>query len=281
MAALPVPTLNELMQDKVYNAIVEEDGQELWLTRLGASVIGEECLRSMFYSWRGYTHKLFPGRILRLFETGHLQEDRIVRDLLRAGYEVWATDSKGRQFTYTDETGHGVCKTDGVIRGVPGHETEPLVMEIKTHADKSFKDVTKKHVAASKRYHYYQLQMGMWLTGLSGGLYVSLNKNDEQYYFEYVEPNLVVQERIQQTIIKQVEAEIIPTRLSDDQDNHFGCMWCDHKDVCTGRAEPVRHCRSCVNAQAWEGGEWLCRSRGVLLNREEQLTGCSEYEVKK
>jgi hypothetical protein len=235
----------------------------------------------LYYNWRGYTNYLFEGRILRLFETGHQQEDRIVMDLLKAGYEVWAADERGKQFTYLDASGHGVVKLDGVIKGVPGYEEIPLVLEIKSHNDKSYGGVNSKGVAAEKRFHYWQVQMGIWLTQLTGGLYVSVNKNDEQLYFEYIAPDLRIQSKIQETIESLVRATIIPTRISETPDDYFGCRWCDHKAVCTGKAEPERHCRSCVYSKPWDNGEWLCTKLGVLLNREDQLNGCSEYEVKK
>jgi hypothetical protein len=43
--------------------------------------------------------------MLRLFETGHLQEERIVEDLRRAGFAVWDKREDGRQFEFIDETG--------------------------------------------------------------------------------------------------------------------------------------------------------------------------------
>lgn len=278
MAALPQP--ENTMADTIYAAIEKESrGKLLYLARIGASSIGEECLRSLWYSWRAYDDKQFGGRMLRLFETGHLQEDRIIADLRRAGYDVWSHDDDGKQFTYTDETGHFVCKLDGVIKGVPGAEKTPHDLEVKTHSKKSYEELKKKNVERAKPFHYWQMQAGMLYSGLTRALYVALCKDDEDYHIERLRPDAEVQEGVKRKIITLVEARMPPAGISADG-GAFGCKWCDMRDVCVNGKEPIRTCRSCQHSEpVKKDGAWVCTLTGAVLSQDEQRATCEEYEV--
>lgn len=269
------------MVDSIYGAIEKEEKRDLYLTRIGASGIGEPCLRSIWYSWRSYDNKQFGGRMLRLFGTGHWQETRVIEDLRRAGYAVWDFDENGKQFTYTDETGHFVCKLDGVIKDVPTAEKTPHDLEIKSHNKKSFEELKKKGVQEAKPLHYWQMQAGMLFSGLPRALYVAVCKDDEDYHIERLRPDEAVQDEICVKINKLVEARIPPIGISSDGKS-FGCKWCDNKDVCTGEKEPIRTCRSCIHSVPMkQNGEWLCEFHGHILSSSDQLAGCENYEVLK
>lgn len=271
----------QLLIDRIYEAIEEEEKKDLYLARIGASSIGDPCLRSLWLSWRAYDDKKFGGRMLRLFKTGHLQEDRILEDLRRAGFELWSHDENGKQWTYTDETGHFVCKLDGVIRGVPTAEKTPHDLEIKTHSLKSFDEVRKKGVQVSKPLHYYQMQAGMKFGKLPRALYLALCKNDEDYHAERIYPDEAVQNEIQVKINKLVDATIPPIGISEDGKS-FACKWCDMREVCIGEKEPIRTCRSCRNVIVCKNeGAWACGLTGQILNNDQQKAACEDYEVLK
>ena len=67
-------------------------------THLGASLIGGECSRALWYGFRWATKPKFSGRILRLFNRGHLEEARFISLLLMIGCTVYQQDEKGNQF---------------------------------------------------------------------------------------------------------------------------------------------------------------------------------------
>jgi len=266
------------MIDRIYAHYEKQNEKPIYLARIGASGIGDPCLRSIWLSWRAYDDKKFEGRMLRLFSTGHLQEERIQDDLSKAGFQVWTHQEDGNQFTYTDETGHFVCKLDGVIKGVVGAEKTPHDLEIKTHSLKSFEGVTKKGVEKSKPVHFYQMQAGMLFSKLPRALYVALCKNDEHYHIERIYPDKAIQDEIGYKIIKLVEARTPPVGISDDA-GAFDCKWCDMKEVCVGK-KPIKTCRSCDHVQVVpKNGEWLCTLHGNVLSNGEQKAACDNYEV--
>ena len=71
MAPLPPrasPTVEAIL------AAYEAEAGDGFREHLGASVIGRECDRALWYEFRWITRAAQGGRMLRLFETGRLEE---------------------------------------------------------------------------------------------------------------------------------------------------------------------------------------------------------------
>jgi hypothetical protein len=226
--------------------------------------------------WRGYDRVEFDGRMLRLFMTGHLQEDRIIADMKQAGFTIYEKDSNGDQFTFTDETGHFVVKLDGVIKGVPSAENTPHVLEVKTHNKNSFTELEKKGIVISKPMHYYQVQAGMLFSGIDRGLYTALCKDDEKFYIRRIKPDTHTQNDILKRIDILVNSEIRPARLGES-DEAYPCRWCDFKEVCFDKKPPLKNCRTCEYSKPVSEGKWWCEKNDFNLPMELQLEGCESY----
>ena len=277
MAEIPNNTFE--MIDRIYAAIEKKELQKFRLTRLGASSIGTECSRAVWYAWRAFIKPKFNGRMLRLFRTGHLQEDRIVDDLKVAGFSVWEVDpDTNEQWTYTDTTGHFVAKLDGVIKGVVGAEKTPHTLEIKTHSKKSFDEVCKAGVIRAKPVHFAQMLAGMYLSGLRRGLYVALCKDNEQYYIERIAFDASAAAKLGEKIGKIISSTLPPERISDKED-YFACKWCDSVGVCKKGEMPIRTCRSCEHVELESEGKWSCGLMKMELTPEAQLKACEHYSV--
>ena len=93
MAPLPPPPTPTL--DAIYAAYVAE-ADDGFRDHLGASIIGKDCERALWYDFRWVTRRGFSGRMLRLFDTGKREEDRLVRDLRRTGATVLDADPGDR-----------------------------------------------------------------------------------------------------------------------------------------------------------------------------------------
>ena len=270
-----LPRHNSALEELIYRSYeVKEAKKPMRLTRIGASGIGEECVRAIWYDWRGFFNGSFSGRILRLFQTGHLQEDRIVQDLKNAGLEVWDRDpATGEQWVYTDGSGHFVCKPDGVVRGVPGAEKTPHLLEIKTSNVNGFKELESRGVRVAKPEHYYQMQAGMWLAGLTRALYVALRKDDEKYYIERIEIDPKCVEDIQHKILKLTTLSSTPPRITE-KEGDWRCKFCDAKDVCWKKEKPLLNCRTCEYALLLPEGGWQCAKLAKVLTPSDQMKGC-------
>ncbi len=275
------PRPAQVIIDRIYKTYEKKEAEKgFYLGRLGASFLGEECPRKTWLSWRAYAKAQFDGRMLRLFGTGHWQEERIVADLHAAGLDVWDRDDEtGEQVQFIDETGHFIVKLDGVVKGVPESEKAAHVLEIKTHNKNSFSGLEKHGVEKAKPEHYVQMQAGMMLSGIKRALYVAVCKDDEKFYVERIKADDSVQAEAQKKIIRLVNATIRPAGISEDASS-FGCKYCDMKAVCTGAVPPLKTCRSCVHANpAQLPGEWVCGLYGTILSKEAQIDACPEYQV--
>lgn len=277
MVAIP-PKPEQQIIDRMYAAIEKQkESPDLYLGRLGSSFIGEECLRQVWLDWRGFAREEFEGRMLRLFETGHLQEARIVADLRRAGFAVWDQRPDGRQYEWQDASGHFITKVDGVIKDVPESD-KPHLLEVKTHNKNSFSALQKKGVQEAKPTHYAQMQISMALGGFTRALYVAVCKDDEQFYVERVREDKPEQEKLLRRIEKLVDARLRPAGISDDGSS-FGCKYCAQRQVCTREVEPLRHCRTCAMCTPGPEGKWVCELNKDTLSLDRQRLGCEHYEA--
>lgn len=279
MVALPTRPEQQVI-DRVYAAIAKQRANpDLYLGRLGSSTIGEECIRQVWLDWRGYAREQFDGRMLRLFNTGHLQEARIIEDLRQAGFSVWDKDENtGRQFEFADKMGHFVTKIDGIIKGIPECEKTAHLLEVKTHNKNSFASLVKKGVREAKPSHYAQMQISMKLANLSRAVYVAICKDDEQLHVERIKEDPDEQRRLEQKIERLVAARLRPVGISDDGSS-FGCKFCAMRSACIKEAAPLRHCRTCAMCSPGAEGKWVCDLNKETLSIDRQRLGCSQYEA--
>lgn len=277
MVAIPLRPEQQIVK-RIYDALQKEKADpDLYLGRLGSSFIGEECVRQIWLSWRGYDRETFDGRLLRLFETGHLQEERIVKDLRRAGIAVWDKQEDGSQYEFRDETGHFVTKLDGVVKDVP-ESSKPHILEVKTHNKNSFSALTKKGVREAKPLHYSQMQVSMALANIERALYVAVCKDDEQFYVERLKADKTEQTKLLNKVKKLTEARLWPAGISDDA-SAFGCKFCSMKSVCLKEKQPLRHCRTCRMCTPGAEGKWVCELNKDTLSIDRQRLGCEHYEA--
>ena len=243
---------------------------------LGASLIGRECTRELWYSFHWATKNVFGGRMHRLFNRGHLEEPRFVALLEMIGCTVWQVDAQGKQFRVDGHRGHFGGSIDAVISGLPEMGTAPVLGEFKTHGDKSFKKLLDEGVQSAKWEHFVQMQTYMGKLRLPAALYMAVNKNDDEIYAEIVMFDQAVYERYQQRSVIVIDAVEAPKRINQSP-GWFKCKFCDHKPVCHGTALPERNCRTCVHVKVGDNKTWTCTAHGRDLSEEDQLAGCPTY----
>ena len=244
---------------------------------LGASVLGNECDRAIWYGFRWSTITKFPGRILRLFNRGHLEEGRLIAALLTIGAQIYQQDAQGKQFRISFADGHGGGSGDGVVTGIPDLPVGVYaLLEFKTHNDKSFADLKKQGVKLSKYTHYVQMQLYMEKMGLQWALYVAVNKNTDEIYAELVSLHaLTAQTYITRAEIL-VQQQTPPAKLNESP-GFYKCKFCDHIGICHLGKVPERNCRTCINAKPVLNGQWVCALNNVILTSEMQLVGCDKH----
>ena len=229
-----LPETSSPTRDAIF-AAYEADADTGFRPHLGASQIGKACERALWYDFRWVTPAAFPGRILRLFETGQLEEVRIVKNLRRIGVTVLEVDPEtGRQWRVEAHGSHFGGSLDGVALGLPEAPKTWHVLEFKTHSAKSFRELVAKGVAAAKPQHWAQMQIYMHLTGLSRAMYVAVWKDTDELHVERVRADGDAAERLLVKAGRIIHAARPPARISEDP--WFECRFCDHHDLCHGDA---------------------------------------------
>lgn len=247
---------------------------------MGASGIGKDCGRAIWYGFRWFTRPQFEGRILRLFNRGHLEEARFIALLLMIGVKVYQQDANGKQFRISDAGGHFGGSGDGVGIGIPDlPQNMPCLLEFKTHGDKSFTKLVKEGVKQSKFEHYVQMNTYMRKMGLTVALYGAVNKNTDELHLEIVTLDTITADQFIDRGRQLVFMREPPKKLNDSP-GWFECAYCDHKPVCHLGKEPERNCRTCYFSIPNTEGKWECTNPAGLkgqLSEDQQLAGCAAY----
>lgn len=274
-----LPGVTSATREAIF-AAYEADAGEGFRAHLGASVIGKDCERALWYDFRWVTRPRHSGRVLRLFETGQLEEARLVRNLRRIGATVLEVDPEtGRQFQVSAHGGHFGGSLDGVAVGLPEAPKTWHVLEFKTHSNKSFQDLVTKQVQQSKPQHYAQMQIYLHLMGLTRALYLAVAKDTDDVYAERVYADAEYAQRLLAKAARVIFTDRAPPRISDDP-TWFQCRYCDHAALCHGgihgEAMAEVHCRSCLHASPIDGG-WHCAEQQKPLTYADQRAGCGRH----
>ena len=78
---------------------------------LGASLIGHECKRYLFYVFRWCFKENFDGRMQRLFNRGHREEERFIEWLEGIGFTVYADDWSNWKLIVDDNDNYEVVSS--------------------------------------------------------------------------------------------------------------------------------------------------------------------------
>lgn len=282
-------------------------------SHLGASQIGKDCSRELWYNFRwasarddreefhkGFAHDtLAPDggcdrcarvktRMMRLLNRGHLEEARFIALLKMIGCTIYTQDSSGVQFKVSFHGGHFGGSVDSVAIGIPDVPIgEPCEVEMKTHNDTSFSKLLTAGLREGKPEHFDQMTIYMGGYSLRYGLYLAVNKDNDDLYGEIIE---FVPERFAQLVDRAeliIAATLPPKRISKNP-SWYVCKFCSSNGICHGAigAAPLRNCRTCKHSRIVDQG-WACAYSLIgadprrPLSKEEQLKGCENYSVLK
>lgn len=260
------------------------DKNESFRSHMGASQMASVCARAIWYNFHWTTKPAFTGRIQRLFNRGHMEEGRFVALLRLIGVRVFQFDANGKQYRISGSFGHYGGSGDGIGIGVPDlPESEPCVLEFKTHNDKSFSELIKKGVREAKPEHYGQMQQYLRKFDIRFALYMAVNKNNDEIYAEVVATDQATADQLIERADKIIWMKRAPERIGrPPSPGLLTCRWCDHRPVCHLKAAPDRNCRTCShsapiqsedNSGVWHCWEWKC-----AIPKDAQEAGCERWE---
>lgn len=270
-----LPAITSLTREAIFTAY-EAEANEGFRSHLGASLIGKPCERALWYDFRWTTVAKHPGRLLRLFETGQLEEARIVRNLRCTGATVLEVDPEtGRQWRIEAHGGHFGGSLDAVALNLLEAPKTWHVLEFKTHSNKSFTELVAKRVQQAKEQHYAQMQIYMRLIGMTRAMYVAVNKDNDDLYVERVELDPEYADRLLAKAGRIIFAARPPARISEDP-SWYQCRLCGHAGVCRGEEPAAVNCRTCLASTPVESS-WQCERQQCMLSEPDQRSACDKH----
>jgi len=277
---------------KIYQNYVDKAGD--WRRpHLGASVIGKPCKRAIWYSyhWCMEPKTQKDGRMLRLFQTGHREEARILQELRDAGINVISHTPDGNQIHLQDpQCPHFSGSVDGVGYGFEYNDiTEkidgPVLIEIKTMATAGFKRLQAKGVKSEKPEHYAQMQMYMhWTQNTSAPIKIAkylctCKETDEMHeeFVYYLKDDADLYTRRAHEIIK---APVPPDRIKNASEKSYNCRYCDYIDLCITKTKCAEvNCRTCAHSEPCHySNVWNCSiDLTAYKTTEDQKRSCDHH----
>lgn len=245
-------------------------------SHLGASLIGLPCDRRIWMAFRWLKFEMFDGRMLRLFQTGHREEERFIEALRGIGCTVWEVDPEtNKQFRIYGVKGHYGGSTDSV--GIlPFFPDLPLLMEFKTHNDKSFVHLVNKGVVLAKPQHYAQMCAYGKHYKFKYALYCAKNKNDDDIHYEVVELNWDTGNDLEAKAEEIIRSPTPPRKLSDNP-SYYDCRYCPFNGICHHNKPVEKNCRSCRMCEPVDNAEWYCHRWKAIVPAEHLNQGCDSH----
>jgi hypothetical protein len=277
VAPLPVqgsPTLKAI--DTAVEAAEHRDFDHV----VRGSTIGHPCERHLWFRFRwAHAPEKLEGRKLRLFQTGHVEEARLIGYLRMAGVTVEAVDpATGEQWEVQALDGHFAGHLDGIATEIVEAPKTAHLLECKTHNAKSFAQLVKVGVAVAKPEHVAQMQVYMHLRGLTRAFYLAKHKDTDELYAERVHYDAEAALRLMAKARRIVDAHQPPARVSDDPAFYLCKSFdCVSYAVCHGGGFALANCRTCLHASPVTGGIWHCARFGRDLTIDDQRAGCPAH----
>lgn len=243
---------------------------------LGCSQLGHPCDRWLWLSFRWAVRQRFPGRILRLFRRGQMEEAVIVSDLRAIGLDVRHTGSNQMRVSLAP---HIAGSIDAIIMsGVPEAPRKRHIAEFKTHNLKSFNALERDGLEAAKPEHWVQVHLYMHGSKIDRALYVAVCKDDDRLYTERVRYSRDVALKALERGKRIVAADRIPEPLSTDP-SWYQCRMCPGHAFChVSHLTDCVNCRTCAHSTPCGDGTWRCeRFAADDIPVEFQTAGCDSH----
>ena len=206
---------------------------------LGASRLGVACERALQYEFAKAPvdpGRETEGRVLRIFERGHVMEDCMIAWLRAAGFDLRTRKANGEQFGFSAIDGRLQGHIDGVIVGGPDGFSYPALWECKCLGSKSWRDLEKNKLAVSKPVYHAQVVLYQAYLQLHEhpAIFTAVNADTMEIYTELVPFDAALAQRMSDRAVRVIGAtdagELLVRAYQDP--THFECRMCAWQDRC-------------------------------------------------
>lgn len=194
---------------------------------IGASVIGSECWRAIWYSLHDDKFKRLEisPRLQRIFDTGHRLEELVKDWLEEGGLRIYRDFREVMDFEYRYFRGHIDCALLDKYGDIIG------LIEIKTAKDSEFKKFVKHGLKKWHPSYYAQVQSYMGMSKVDQTYELVVNKDTSHLADELIIFDPKHYDALRQKARGIQLANTEPPRISSSP-VWWQCKMCDFKEVC-------------------------------------------------
>lgn len=219
--------------------------------------------------------------MLRLFGTGHHEEERVIAELRSIGLEVVDRDpDTKKQWRFTALGGHLVAYLDAALLGLKEAPKTWHLLEVKTSNTAKFKEWKKKGVEVTAPQHFAQMMICMGLAKLTRAVYFMVCKETDLLDLERVKFDRKTFEALLERAERIIRSPAPLTRASSDPFSP-PCGFCDFKEICHEEAMPDVNCRTCAHSTPLiddgDAAAWRCDLTGEILSLQAQERACGDH----
>lgn len=209
---------------------------------LGASLIGNDCARQIWYQYKGFQGEPFDAETLMNFEDGHRTEELTAERLrLVDGIELITHDENGNQFGFSAFGGKFKGHYDGRIRGLIQAPRAWHIWEGKASSQKKYNEFTRakeKHGDKNtlknwNEGYYVQAQMYMHYGEIDRHYLTLAYAGGRQYQSCRTEYDAGLAAQYIDRADKIILTQQPPPKIREEKD-YYICRWCDFRKMCHG-----------------------------------------------
>lgn len=191
---------------------------------IGASLIGAECLRKIWYEYNGTIAETVPTKTRRTWAIGRHLESLILDWLTETGIEI--------QRTWADLEAEGMPFFKGHLDSVWIKKGKPFaIIEVKTAKNSSFQVFVKKGVRIWNPQYYAQIQSYMGMSGIHSAYILVLNKDNSEISDELIQFDEAFYQQLRNKASMIAGANIPPSKINKSP-LWYQCKMCKFNKVC-------------------------------------------------
>lgn len=207
---------------------------------LGASSIGDDCERKLFYQFNGYERLPMERRGIMATQDGHRCEEIMASRLrLVPGIQLWTAQENGEQFGFSKYEDKYQGHYDGIILGLLQSPMTPHTWEHKACNEKKFNELKKciddygeKNALENWDIIYYaQAQTYMGELELSRHYLTVSTPGFRDVISCRTEFNRLRYESYDSKAVRIITAKSPPARISERRE-YFKCKFCPYTTIC-------------------------------------------------
>lgn len=191
---------------------------------IGASAVGSDCLRQIWYEYKGVQATEVPTKMRRTWTIGRVLEGTILDWLTEAGLDITRT--------WGDLVANDMPFFKGHLDSVWMKNGKPFaILEIKTAKDASFVIFSSKGLMKWQPQYYAQIQTYMGMSGIHRAYILVLNKDTSDISDELVLFDEVFYEKLRSKASMIANAHIAPPKINGSP-LWYQCKMCKFNKVC-------------------------------------------------